>query len=77
MDELPDYKAHVSTSFLIENRTGGDGMKMNKRKITQSDCCDASVIIIGQKTYKCVKCGGCCAIGTDYESMSYMSKSIS
>jgi hypothetical protein len=76
MDELPK-KNPVTSSFLIQNSSAAKRIAMKKRNNIQSDCCDASVIIVGQKAYKCVQCGGCCSLGTDFETMSYMSKSIS
>jgi hypothetical protein len=77
MDELTNKKNPVSSSFLMQNRGTGKSPTMNKRNTIKSDCCDASVIILGEKAYKCVQCGDHCAIGTDYERMSYISKSIS
>jgi len=77
MDELSNKKTPVTSSFLIQNRTPGKRIAMIKGKNIQSDCCNASVIIIGQKAYKCVQCGSHCSPGMDYESMSYKSKSIS
>jgi hypothetical protein len=77
MGELNQNKHPVNSSFLIKNHGTGKRPAMNKRSTIQSDCCDASIIIVGEKAYKCVQCGAHCAIGTDYERMSYMSKSIS
>jgi hypothetical protein len=77
MDELPKKKNPVTSYFLIQNRMPRYRMGMSKTKNIQSDCCDASVIIVGQKAYKCIQCGSHCSPGTDFESMSYKSKSIS
>lgn len=51
--------------------------QLMKNKNIRSDCCDASVIIVGQKAFQCIQCGSRCAVAMDYESMSYISNNFS
>jgi ribosomal protein L37AE/L43A len=75
--KLPKDKPLVRSAFLFQHLKIRKQMKMNKRNDVQSYCCNSSVIITGKEIYKCIKCGSQCAIGVDYECMSYMLKSIS
>jgi hypothetical protein len=77
MGELPDDKSPVRPSFIIKNRATETRRRLMKNKNIRSDCCDASVIIVGQKAFQCIQCGNRCAVAVDYESMSYISKNFS
>jgi hypothetical protein len=77
MGELPDDKSRVRPSFIIKNRATKTRRQLMKNKNIRSDCCGASVIIVGQKAFQCIQCGSRCAVAVDYESMSYMSKDFS
>jgi hypothetical protein len=77
MGELPGNKPSVRPSFLVKNRATEMRRQLMKNKNIRSDCCGASVIIVGQKAFQCIQCGSRCAVAVDYESMSYISKNFS
>lgn len=77
MGELPGDKSSVRPSFIIKNSATEMRRQLMKNKNIRSDCCDASVIIVGQKAFQCIQCGSRCAVAMDYESMSYISNNFS
>jgi len=76
MNKFPDKTNHV-THYLLSKFLGNDRHRQMNKKGLRSDCCNAQVIIVGREGYKCIKCGVLGRSKTDYERMSFMSKSIS